>query len=394
MQDLTVKDHCSHVSCPCILFGSHNGKITGFFRHLTDILKLSVVLHVLPLPARQHQEVLRDFILHFQQDKRLFDCQEMRNECVCNLSSTIKHQFHPNHPTINNVRCSRIQSCILFHGITTMTKNVCSSFFSFAVNCCVFLKTPLINQFFLKRRLQLDQQMAPASHSCSCQSWRRPRLGIVQKTLKCAESRFSGLEKSASSKTARQSHKHLTSMFFTDEVDQGLYCVQALALSCRARADCIYFIANSCPKMSFYNRHKTKRTLQKRQKQPFGYHLITLFGKHRKCFELQLTGFFGHVQQQEIHWQDFTVFCPVQNVSVSFQLGRKLLSRASNLISLAEQSNGSSCSSACEIPGSLFGAGHPETLLSAVPYMRTLIPFMVFCLQQRWKILQSVETGV
>lgn len=54
----------------------------------------------------------------------------------------------------------------------------------------------------------------------------------------------------------------------------------------------------------------------------------------------------------------------------------------------------SSCSSACEIPGSLFGAGHPETLLSAVPYMRTLIPFMVFCLQQRWKILQSVETGV
>lgn len=84
----------------------------------------------------------------------------------------------------------------------------------------------------------------------------------------------------------------------------------------------------------------------------------------------------------------------MQNVVVSFQLGRKQLSHASSLISLAEQSNGGSCSSAWEIPGPLFGAGYPETLVSAIPHMRMLIPLLVFCLLQSRKILQSVETGI
>lgn len=58
------------------------------------------------------------------------------------------------------------------------------------------------------------------------------------------------------------------------------------------------------------------------------------------------------------------ILCPVQNVVVSFQLRRKQLSHASSLISLADQSNGGSCSSAWEIPDPLFGAGYLETLVS------------------------------
>lgn len=79
-------------------------------------------------------------------------------------------QFPPNHSTVNNMQCreSGAAAGILFHGITTVTKNFCSSFFSFAVNCCIFLKTASITVVFLRRRLQLDQQMAAGSHSCSC----------------------------------------------------------------------------------------------------------------------------------------------------------------------------------------------------------------------------------
>lgn len=137
-----------------------------FFSKVSDILKPSIIVHILPLPVRQHWYLaVLSCISNRINAYLIAKIWEIDACAIYPIPSS--SEFHPNHSTVNSIQCRRIQSCSwhLFHGITSTTKNFCSSF-SFALNCCVFLKTPLITGF-LKRRLQLDQQMAPASHSFS-----------------------------------------------------------------------------------------------------------------------------------------------------------------------------------------------------------------------------------